>query len=415
MQRMSNAGRPTAGALDGLKVIDFTHFIAGPVCTMILGDLGADVIKIENAVGNGDGIRTFAPQLNGDSAAFLWANRNKRSIALDLTKPEACKIARELIATADVVVENFSSTVMARFGLDYASVSDGNPGLIYCSISAYGRTGPLADRTGLDPIVQAESGFMALSGPSDGEPQRTGPAVMDMATGMMASNAVLAALAARQKTDLGQQVEVALFDVAMTMLGYSALNYLISDVVPPRFGNRSLDTAPTGLFQTADGPIFLAVANDRLFRRFVTEVLEQPVMGDAPEFRTNRDRTANRDRLFAVLNEVFATKGRDHWLGRARAVGVPAGAVRELPQAMASEELAARGTVTRIDHPRLGSIPNIASPIRLEKTPTVEPVAAPLFGQHTMEILSQLGHSQADIAQLVAAGAVGNQEGKTNG
>lgn len=400
--------------LEGLRVVDFSHFIAGPLCTMILADLGADVVKIENAVVNGDALRTFQPQQKGESAAFLWANRNKRSVALDLTNADACNIARELIATADVVVENFSGTVMKRFGLDYASVSPANPRLVYCSISAYGRTGSLADRTGFDPVVQAESGFMALNGDPDGDPQRTGPAVMDMSTGMMASNAVLAALMAREQTGTGQQVEVALFDVATTMLGFHAMNYLVSERAPPRFGNNSRDTAPMGVFKAADGPIYLAVANDRLFQRLAANVLDRPDLAEQAAFRTNRDRTSNREQLFSVLNGIFATQARDHWLRRMRTAGVPAGAVRELPDAMASEEIAARGAITRIPHPRLGSIPNIASPLRLEGTPTVAPVAAPLLGQHTAEVLAELGYTRERISGLEQTGALGRQGGKKN-
>jgi crotonobetainyl-CoA:carnitine CoA-transferase CaiB-like acyl-CoA transferase len=400
--------------LGGLRVVDFSHFIAGPVCTMILADLGADVIKIENAVVNGDALRTFQPQVKGESAAFLWANRNKRSVALDLNNQAACDVARDLIATADVVVENFSATVMKRFGLDYASVSATNPKLVYCSISAYGRTGPLADRNGFDPVVQAESGFMALNGDPDRDPLRTGPAVMDMSTGMMASNAVLAALMAREKTGKGQQVEVALFDVATTMLGFHAMNYLVSRRVPLRFGNNSRDTAPMGVVKAADGPIYLAIANDRLFRRLATDVLDRGDLADQPEFRTNSDRTSNREQLFSVLNGIFATQGRDHWLRKMRAVGVPAGAVRELPDAMASEEIAARGSITRIPHPKLGEVPNIASPIRLEGTPTVSPVAAPMLGQHTAEVLEQLGYTRERITGLEIAGALGKQGGKRN-
>ncbi len=402
-------------ALEGLRVVDFSHFIAGPLCTMMLADLGADVIKIENAVGNGDALRTFQPQLQGESAAFLWTNRNKRSVALDLSHPAAREIARDLIATADVVVENFSATVMKRFGLDYATVSAANPRLIYCSISAYGRTGPLADRTGFDPVVQAESGFMALNGEPENDPQRTGPAVMDMATGMMASNAVLGALAARHRTGKGQQVEVALFDVATTMLGFHAMNYLVSGKAPRRFGNNSRDTAPMGVFRSADGPLYLAIANDRLFRRLAAEVLERPELAEMPVFLTNRDRTENRDRLFEVLNAIFVTQGRDHWLRRMRAAGVPAGAVRELADALASEEIAARGTITRIAHPKLGDVPNIGSPMRLEGTPIVAPVAAPLLGQHTAEVLDQVGYSPERIAGLATAGAFGKQGGKGNG
>jgi crotonobetainyl-CoA:carnitine CoA-transferase CaiB-like acyl-CoA transferase len=396
------------GALSGVRVADFSHFIAGPYCTMMLGDLGAEVIKVENAAGIGDNMRAFTPQIDGESAAFLWANRNKRSIALDLTNTAGQDVARALIATADVVVENFSASVMQRFGLDFSRVAPDNPRLIYCSISAYGRTGPLADRSGFDPIAQAESGFMSLNGEEGGGPLRCGPAIMDMATGMMASNAVLGALAARSRSGRGQQVGVALFDVATALLGFHAMNYLMTGVAAPRFGNNSRDTVPTGVFHCADGPIYVTVANDRLFRRLAAHVLDRPDLADDPRYAMNRNRVANRPALFGVLNGIFATRTREHWLGLMRAAGVPAGPVRELPEAFDSEEMAARGLATRIPHSRLGSVPNIASPLQFDATPVVTPTAAPILGEHRDAVMALLGFDAGEVAGLAAAGAFGD-------
>jgi formyl-CoA transferase len=396
-----------ARALDGVRIIDFSHFIAGPFCTMILADLGADVVKVENAASSGDNMRAFHPQVSGESGPFLWANRNKRSVALDLTSAAGREVARDLVATADVLVENFSTGVMERFGLGYETLAPVHPRLIYCSVSAYGRHGPLADRTGFDPMVQAESGFMSLNGYADGEPLRAGPAVMDMATGMMASNAVLAALAARDKQDKGQRLEVALFDVAVTMLGFHAMNYLLTDVAPRRFGNNSFDTAPMGVFMAADGPLYLACANDRLYRRLAKDVFGRPDLATQATFATNRDRVLHRDALFAQLNEIFATDQRERWLAKLRAAGVPAGAVRTLPEAFAASEMAERGLVTHIPHPVLGKVPNIASPLRLDATPVVEPTAAPTLGQHTSAVLRELGYGPDRLAALTGAGAFG--------
>jgi crotonobetainyl-CoA:carnitine CoA-transferase CaiB-like acyl-CoA transferase len=413
--------RTAAGvrALDGVRIIDFSHFIAGPFCTMILADLGADVVKVENAASSGDNMRAFHPQVSGESGPFLWANRNKRSVALDLTSAAGREgggglvvavgalVARDLVATADVLVENFSTGVMERFGLGYETLAPDHPRLIYCSVSAYGRHGPLADRTGFDPMVQAESGFMSLNGYADGEPLRAGPAVMDMATGMMASNAVLAALAARDKQGKGQRLEVALFDVAVTMLGFHAMNYLLTDVAPRRFGNNSFDTAPMGVFMAADGPLYLACANDRLYRRLAKDVFGRPDLATQATFATNRDRVLHRDALFAQLNEIFATDQRERWLAKLRAAGVPAGAVRTLPEAFAASEMAERGLVTHIPHPVLGKVPNIASPLRLDATPVVEPTAAPTLGQHTSAVLRELGYGPDRLAALTGAGAFG--------
>ncbi len=266
-------------ALEGLLVVDFTRVVAGPACTQSLADFGAEVIKVENPDG-GDDTRSYEhADLAGESAAFISLNRNKRGIALDLTKPEARDVARELIAKADVVVENFSSGVMDRFGLDYASVAPTNPRLVYCSISAYGRRGPFASRPGFDPITQAESGFMSLNGFPDGPPVRTGPPAIDMVTGMSACNAILLALFARDRLGRGQHVEVALFDVALAMTGFYGMAYLMTGVNPSRQGNSPNGSPSVGLYDAADAPFYIACANDRLYRRLVVEVLGRPDLG----------------------------------------------------------------------------------------------------------------------------------------
>lgn len=401
------AGAPTA--LDGIRVVDFSHFLAGPLATMLLADLGADVIKIEKPDG-GDDFRTFRPRVGPDddvSAAFVWANRNKRSIALDLKRPEGRQVALDLAAGADVVVENFSAGVMASLGLGYDTLAAVNPRLVYCAVSAYGRSGPDADRLGFDPIVQAETGWMSLTGPPEGEPTRSGPAIMDMSTGMMACNAVLGALMARHRHGPGQYLEVSLFDTATLMLGFHAANYLVTGVPHRRTGNTSADAAPVGVFPTADGPIYLACASDRIFRR-LAEVLGRPDLADDPDYAAASARVPNRFRLAAELEAVLATGSRQHWLDRLRAAGVPAGAVRTLDEGLGSAEMAGRGTLSRIDHPTLGPVPNMAPPFRLTATPVVDPVAAPTVGQHTPEILTDvLGYDPDRIATLTEAGAFG--------
>src|ERR1700693_1690486 len=267
-------GAPTA--LDGLLVVDFTRVVAGPACTQTLADFGAEVIKIETPDGGDDSRHYEHADLAGESAAYISLNRGKRGITLDLTKPEACEVARELITRADVVVENFSSGVMKKYGLDYAAVAPGNPRLVYCSVSAYGRQGPFASRPGFDPITQAESGFMSLNGFPDGPPVRTGPPAIDMVTGMAACNAILLALFARDQLGRGQHVEVALFDIATAMTGFYGMAYLMTGKNPSRQGNSPNGSPSVGLYEASDAPFYIACANDRLYSRLVIAVLGRP-------------------------------------------------------------------------------------------------------------------------------------------
>src|ERR1019366_5310338 len=292
-------------ALAGIRVADFSHFIAGPLCSMILADLGAEVIKIEKADGGDDFRRIRPPVTEQEGAPYLWANRNKKSIALDLTQPEARRIARAIIDRSDVVLENFSTGVMAKFGLDYETVAAANPRLVYASVSAYGRDGPLRDRLGFDPITQAESGFMSMNGEPDRVALRAGPSIMDMSTAMMTTNAVLAALFARERLGCGQFIESALFDTAVTMVGFHAMNYLVSGDEPTRFGNNSRDTVPTAALETADGPIFVACANDRTWQRMAVRVLERPDLAEHPDYAKTRERTRNRYALMVIVSDAL--------------------------------------------------------------------------------------------------------------
>ena len=398
------AGAPLA--LAGIRVADFSHFIAGPLCSRILADLGAAVIKIEKADG-GDDFRRLLPPVTADAGApFLWANRNKRSIALDLKQPVAQQVARDIVARSDVLLENFSTGVMDRFGLGYPTLSAANPRLIYASISAYGRDGVLKDRLGFDPIAQAESGFMAMNGDPGGVGMRAGPSIMDMSTAMMTGNAILAALFARERLGVGQLIESALFDQAVTMVGFHAMNYLASGAEPPRFGNVSRDTVPTATFETADRPIFIACANDRTWQRLCA-VLERPDLAAHPDYASTPDRIRNREALLAIVSSVLLTRGRADWLPRMRSAGVPAGAVNSLAEAFGSDEMAARGMVTAIPHPTAGSVPNIRLPFRMAGTPLADPVAAPGLGQDSVAVLRDLlGYDAGRIEALVASGTV---------
>ncbi|MSO75372.1 MAG: CoA transferase [Alphaproteobacteria bacterium] len=398
---------PSAGPLAGIRVIDFTRVLAGPYCTMTLGDLGAEVIKVESPAG-GDDTRNFRPpEVGGESTYFLMMNRNKKSLALDIAKPEGQAVVRDLVAGADVVIENFRTGVMARRGLDYASLALVNPRLVYCSISGYGRTGPFAERAGYDPIVQAEAGFMALNGEPDGEPLRTGISIMDIITGLFAAQAILAAIIQRGPTGEGQRIDVPLYDTALNMLGQAASAYLNTGHVMGRAGNSNLVAQPVGAFECADGLVMLAMTTDALFRRFADEVLGDASFARRPEFADNSARLANRALLTAELNRILKGDRRDAWIAKARMAGIPAGPIRGVDEALDSDETRRRELIVAMDHPTAGRVKGLASPMHLSKTPVREPVAAPLLGQHTALVLSEVaGYDPARIQALVAAGVV---------
>jgi crotonobetainyl-CoA:carnitine CoA-transferase CaiB-like acyl-CoA transferase len=396
-------------ALEGIRVVDFSHFIAGPLATMILADMGAEVIKIE-APDRGDDLRRYPP-VNPDlrlGAPFLWTNRNKRSVAVDLKSAEGLQVVRELIATADVVVENFSTGVMQRLGLDYENCRKLSPEIIYCSVSAYGRDGAFADRLGFDPIAQVESGFVSMNGYADREGVRALSPVMDISTAMMACNAILGALVARERSGLGQAVEVSLFDNAVLMTGYATLQHLFTGKDPQRGGNTSPDTCPSGVFQASDCTFYINCGNDKIFQRLMAQVLDREDLASAAAYATPPDRIRRRDELFAILGEAFANQPWSYWQQRMRAAGVPCGQVRSVGEAIRSPEARERQLVTRIPHPQGGWVPNVALPIRYSRSPLVDPVAAPAVGQHTSEVLrSILGYDNDRLTRLAESGALG--------
>jgi crotonobetainyl-CoA:carnitine CoA-transferase CaiB-like acyl-CoA transferase len=396
-------------ALDGIRVVDFSHFIAGPFATMILADMGAEVLKIE-APGRGDDLRRYPPvdpRLK-HGAPFLWTNRNKRSVAIDLKSPEGVEVARELIRTADVIVENFSTGVMDRFGLSYDDCRKINPSIIYCSVSAYGREGSFSDRLGFDPIAQVESGFVSMNGYGDREGVRALSPVMDISTAMMACNAVLGALVARERTGAGQSVEVSLFDNAVLMTGYASMQQLFTGADPQRHGNTSPDTCPSGVFQARDCAFYINCGNDKIFQRLMAQVIDRPDLASSELYATPPDRIRRRDELFAILGDTFSQQPWSHWQSRMREAGVPCGKVRTVGEAIRSPEARERGIVTRIPHDVLGWVPNISLPIRYSHTPVVDPVAAPAVGQHTEIVLRDLlGYDDERLARLGEAGAFG--------
>lgn len=404
---------PTAPLpLQGIRVLDFSHFLAGPFATMVLADMGAEVIKVESPI-TGDNFRYYPPidaRLPKQGAPYLWGNRNKRSVALNLKTEAGRQLAKELVAQADVLVENFSTGVMERFDLGYEACAELNSRLIYCSVSAYGRKGRFAGRSGFDPVAQAESGFMEMNGYPDRPGVRSGAAVMDISTGSMASNAILGALLARYNTGKGQFVEVALFDTAAVMSGFAVMQYLVSGNVPGRHGNTSPDSSPSGLFKASDKEFIINCGTTDLFQRLFRDVIGRPDIADDPGFHERAERLARRAELFAILEEAFEQHPWSYWGPRLLEAGVPSGVVRNVAEAVESEEARERGLFSRIPHPELGWLPNISSPFRFSETPVRDPSPPPAVGEHTISILKEvLGYDDTTISALLDQGVIDAQ------
>ncbi len=396
-----------APPLAALRVLDLTRVLAGPWCTMTLADLGAEVWKVEQP-GKGDDTRAWRPpEVGGESTYYLAANRNKKSLAVDLKSEDGRAIVRDLAARADVLVENFRLGALAKYRLDYESLRPLNPGLIYCSISGYGREGSAAARPGYDFLTQAESGFMSITGLPDGPPLRLGVAFTDLVAGMNAVQAILAALIAREKSGEGQQIDIALFDGAVALLANIASAHLNAGVVPTRYGNAHPTVVPYQLFATRDGEFALAVGNDRQFEVLCSQVIGRPEMAEDVRFRSNAGRVEHRKALIPLLAESFARFSTAEILAKLAAVGIPAGQVRGVPEVFASEEVSSRGLVEEVPHPTAGTVKFVASPLRLSATAVREAAAPPLLGQHSDAILKTvLGFSDDRIAALREAGVV---------
>lgn len=398
---MTNAPAPLAGR----RILDLSRVLAGPWCTMILADLGAEVTKVEHPRG-GDDTRTWGPpDTGGESAYYLCANRGKRSIAVDLATADGQAIVRALAAKADVLVENYKLGGLDRYGLDYAAMSALNPRLVYCSISGYGRASPLAARPGYDYVIQAEGGLMAVTGEVDGAPMKVGVAVADLYTGMAAAQAVLAALIAADRDGVGQHLDMALYDCQLAMLANVASAALVTGEEPARFGNGHPTVVPYQLFDTADGQVVIAVGNDGQFVAFA-RVAGQPALAADARFATNAARIGNRSALLAAIAPLVAARTTAWWLDVLLAAGVPAGAVRGVGEALAAPETAARGMVTEVAHPSAGAVRLVASPLKLSRTPVVPPVAPPLLGADTAAVLAELGYAHGAIDRLVADGVI---------
>jgi crotonobetainyl-CoA:carnitine CoA-transferase CaiB-like acyl-CoA transferase len=400
------AGKPLP--LHGIRVVDFTQFVSGPMATLILADMGADVIKLESPAG-GDSFRKYPPvdpALPTQGAPFLWTNRNKRSVAVDLKHPDGLALVRQMVVRADVLVENFSTGVMDRLGLGYEACAALNPQLVYCSVSAYGRTGAFAHRLGFDSIVMAESGFTAITGYPDRDPVRAGPAVIDIATGLMAGNAILAALLARQTLGRGQNVEVAMIDTAMVMTGYAAMQVLCSGRDRQRSANVNQEAAPGGLFHAADKPFVINCGTTKMFQQLYT-LFGRSDIAHHPDLQAPMQRVRAREWIEGIAQENFSQRPWAEWSVLLQDAGIPAGDVRPLLEALTAEEVRERGVINRIPHDEAGWLPNVALPMRLSETPMADPVAGPALGQHTEAVLRELLHMEpGDIARLVDLGIV---------
>jgi crotonobetainyl-CoA:carnitine CoA-transferase CaiB-like acyl-CoA transferase len=404
------------GALSHIRVLDLSRVLAAPWATQILGDLGAEIIKVEKP-GEGDETRHFGPPFvetrdgkRGDATYFLAANRNKKSVTIDFAKPEGAALVRRLARRAHVVVENFKSGTLARYGLDYPSLSAENPALIYCSLTGFGHDGPKKDKAGYDYLIQGMGGLMSVTGQPDGapgaEPMKVGVAVSDLVTGLYAAIAILAALLHQARTGEGQSIDMALFDCQAAGLANQATNYLVGGQLPTRLGNAHPNIVPYSVFAVADGFMIVAVANDRQFSSFAEAVGLAELAADR-RFATNAARVANREILIERLKPVLALRTLDAWIATLEAAGVPCGPINRIDQVFSDPQALARGLTVAMNHSGAGAVSLVASPLRLSGTPPEYRLAPPLLGEHTEEILhALLAISSEEIVRLRQAGVV---------
>ena len=392
--------------LDGTTVLDLTRVLSGPYCTMLLADMGARVIKVEQP-GRGDDTRGWGPPfLEGESAYFLSINRNKESVSLDFKHPEGRRLLDLLIAKSDVVVENFRPGTLAKLGLDYDTLAARHPRLVYCSISGFGHSGPRAPEAGYDAVIQAEGGLMSITGAADGPPFRLGVAIADIVSGMFAAQGISLALFARERTGRGQQVDIGMLDSVAALLTYQAAIYFATGNAPGRMGNRHPTIVPYETFTASDGDFVIAVGNDEQWRRFCGVAGLDALAADE-RFATNRGRVTGYAELKPLLTSRLATAPRDVWIARLKAAGVPCGSVRDLHEVFTDPQLLARGMVARVEHATIGALRLLGIPVKLSETPGAVRTAPPTLGQHTASVLERdLGMGRDAIDALRAQGVI---------
>jgi crotonobetainyl-CoA:carnitine CoA-transferase CaiB-like acyl-CoA transferase len=386
--------------LEGLRVVDLTRVLSGPFCTMQLGDLGAEVIKVERPV-EGDDTRAFAPPYQGDEAAyFLSVNRNKKSITLDMKSERGREVLWRLIDTSDVLVENFRPGAMDRLGFSYAAVSTRRPAMVYCSISGFGNTGLQKDRPGYDVIVQGEAGIQDITGPADGAPYKVGTSIADLVSGLNGSQGILAALYAAKVTGRGQHVSISMYESVASLLSFNASIYFATGESPKRRGNAHATIVPYETFEASDGWISLGVANDELWKRFCS-LVERPELTDDRRFAKAADRVRHREILVPIVKDIIRQRKRDEWLPLMDAAGIPSGAIRTVGEVCESDLLKSRDMIAEMPHAGAGLVKNIKNPMHLSDTPLDTYTAPPRLGEHTREILTGLlGYSASEVEEL---------------
>jgi crotonobetainyl-CoA:carnitine CoA-transferase CaiB-like acyl-CoA transferase len=392
--------------LSGVKVLDLTRIVSGPFATMLLGDLGAEIIKIEEPA-SGDESRTYGPPfINGESAYFLSVNRNKKSCAINLKTPEGIALIRELALNSDVLIENFRPGTLKKFGLSYEELKKHNPGLIYCAITGFGQTGPDSHRPGYDLIIQGESGVMDITGDLDGPPTKVGTSIADLLTGQFASQGVLAALVERSRTGVGRRVEVAMYDCLASLLTFNAGAYFASGNTPKRKGNSHPSIVPYETFETSDGWINIGVANDKFWNSFC-KVIDRLDLQNNPKFVMASDRVKNRLELLPIIKEIIKSNKKSYWIELLEKAGIPSGMIKNVGEVCDSEQLVSRGMILNMPHPTAGIVKNIDSPLRFDDQNDEVHAAPPILGQHTREILrDMLKISPDEIILLEQKGAI---------